>query len=190
MTIKNAIRIGKGIGKFLELDTNSSGNLICRQFIQFRVDVNVLLPFAPGFYLSRPGFASHWIAFKYERLDEYCIACRLIGLKKSASPAPQILDPPEKYDLSLRPTTSSGPQLVTPVPSEDSDSGLSFAASVGNSLGSIDPMHAYSSSNKNMSQLVPHVHTENSSLLSMGTFSQALLACHVDSDMLASDLQG
>ena len=151
MIVKNAIRIGKGIGKFLELDTNSSGNLICRQFIRFRVEVNVLQPLAPGFYISRLGLARHWIAFKYKRLDEYCVACGLIGHKKSACLAPQILDPSKKYDLSLRPTTSSAPRLVMSIPSEDFDPGLSFAASVTNSLGSIDPMHVSSSSTRTVS---------------------------------------
>jgi hypothetical protein len=59
MTIKNAIRIGKGIGKFLELDTNNSRSLVCRQFLQFKVDVNTSKPLAPGFYITRPGLDPH-----------------------------------------------------------------------------------------------------------------------------------
>jgi hypothetical protein len=55
MTIKNAIRIGKGIGKFLELDTNNS-----RQFLRFKVDVNTSQPLAPGFYITR----SVWILIR------------------------------------------------------------------------------------------------------------------------------
>ena len=133
MTIKNAIRIGKGIGKFLELDNVFSGSLICSQFIKFKIEVDTSKPLAPGFYITRSGMAPHWIAFKYERLDDYYVSCGLIGHKKGSCPAPQIMDPPEKYDISFKPTTSSGPRMVATVPSEDSDSGLSSAAFVGTS---------------------------------------------------------
>jgi hypothetical protein len=71
MTTKNAIKIGKGIGKILELDNNNSFGLICHQFIRFRIKINTSKPLAPGFYMSCTGEEPHWIAFKYERLDEY-----------------------------------------------------------------------------------------------------------------------
>jgi hypothetical protein len=122
-------------------------------------------------------------------LDEYCVACGLIGHKKITCPAPQILDPPEKYNISLKPTTSSGPQLVTTVPSEDSNSGLSSAASVGNSHCSIEPLHVFPSFSKNLSQLVPHVQTKNALLLSKEDLSQALMVPHMDSTSLALDFQ-
>jgi hypothetical protein len=94
MTVKNAIKIDKGIGDFLELDNTFSGDLICRQFIRFKIDVNTSKPLVPGFYITRSGMDHHWIAFKYERLDDYCVACGLIGHKKGSCPAPQILVPP------------------------------------------------------------------------------------------------
>jgi hypothetical protein len=131
MTIKNAIGIGKGIGRFIELDNSTSGSLISRQYLRFKVDVNTSKPLAPGFYITRPDMKPLWIAFKYERLDEYCVACGLIGHKKRFCPAPQILDPPEKYDISLKPEALNGPRLVAMVPSEDSDSGISTAATMG-----------------------------------------------------------
>jgi hypothetical protein len=63
MIIKNAIRIGKGIGKFLELDNNYSGGggggLICRQFVRFKIEVNTSKPLASGFYITRSGMDHH-----------------------------------------------------------------------------------------------------------------------------------
>jgi hypothetical protein len=59
MTVKNAIKMGKGIGEFLELDNSFSGALICRQFIRFKIDVNTSKPLVPGFYIKRPGLAHH-----------------------------------------------------------------------------------------------------------------------------------
>jgi hypothetical protein len=151
MTVKNALKMAKGIGDFLELDNCFSGDLISRQFIRFKVDVNTSKPLVPGFYLHRPGLDHHWIAFKYERLDDYCVAFGLIGHKKGSCLAPQVLVPP------LKPSSSNGPKIIAKVHSEDSDSSVSSAASVGNSPCGIGPSHASSSSSKNDSQLVPHV---------------------------------
>jgi hypothetical protein len=164
MTVKNAIKMGKGIGEFMELDNNFSGDLISRQYIRFRVDVNTSKPLVPGYYLKRPGLDDHWIAFKYERLDDYCVVCGLIGHKKGSCPAPPSLVPPGKYDISLKPSSLNGPKLVVKVHSEDSDSGLSSATSVGDSPCGIGPSHMSSSSSKPSTHLVPHVHQPQLSL--------------------------
>jgi hypothetical protein len=71
MTTKNAIKIGKGIGKILELDNNSS-RLISRQFIHFKIEINTSLPLASGFYMPYARSEPCWIAFKYKRLYKYC----------------------------------------------------------------------------------------------------------------------
>jgi hypothetical protein len=120
-------------------------------------------------------------------LDEYCVFCGLIGHKKSVCPAPQKLDPLEKYNISLKPTTSNGPHLVAMVPSEDSDSGLSSAASMGNSHCNIEPSHATASSNKNHAQMVPHVQSKNALLLSKEVSYQALIIPHMDSSSMVPD---
>lgn len=133
-------KLEKGIGNLLELDNNNSSGLICRQVIHFKVEINTSMPLAPGFYIPRPGMKPHWIAFKYECLDDYCVLCGLIGHKKGVCPASQKLISPDKYDRPLRTTSYVSPMLVASVPSEDSDSGISSVASVGNSSGSIAPI--------------------------------------------------
>jgi hypothetical protein len=55
MTTQNAIRIGKGIGKILELDNDNSMRLICRQFIRFKIEINTSLPLASGFNMACDG---------------------------------------------------------------------------------------------------------------------------------------
>ena len=146
------------------------GGLICCQFIWFKIEVNTSKPLAPGFYITHPSMDPHWIAFKFERLDDYCVSCGLIGHKKGSCSAPKILDPLEKYNIYLKPTSSSDPRMVAIVPSEDSNSGLSSAASVGNSQCSIKPFHALTSSSKNISQTVPHMHNKNTMLTSKEVF--------------------
>ena len=100
MIAKNAIKIGKGIEKILELDNNNSSGLISRQFVHFKIEINMSLPLAPRFYMPYDGSEARWTAFKYERLDDYCTDCGLIGHKKGVCPAPQKLFPPEKYKKS------------------------------------------------------------------------------------------
>jgi hypothetical protein len=55
MTKTNVIRIGKGIGKILELDNNKSSRLISHQFIRFKIEINTSLPLASGFYMPCEG---------------------------------------------------------------------------------------------------------------------------------------
>jgi hypothetical protein len=55
MTTLNAIRIGKKLRKILELDNDNSEGLICRQFIQFKIEIDTSLPLALGFYLDCDG---------------------------------------------------------------------------------------------------------------------------------------
>ena len=95
ITTQNAIKIGKGIGRILELDNKNSFGLICCQLICFKIEISTSKPLASGFYMPCVGEEPHWIAFKYERLDDYCIACGLIGHEKGVCPAPQQLIPLE-----------------------------------------------------------------------------------------------
>jgi hypothetical protein len=102
MTTRNAIKIGKRIGKVLELDNNNSTELICRKFIRFKIEINTSLLLALGFYMPCDRAKPRWISFQYERLDDYCTSCGLISHKSALCPTPTQLNPPGKYEKSLR----------------------------------------------------------------------------------------
>ena len=51
MTTRNAIRIGKAISSVLEVENCNKG-IICRQYLQVRVELNTSLPLIPGFQNS------------------------------------------------------------------------------------------------------------------------------------------
>ena len=123
MTTQNAIKIGKGIGKIMKLDNNNSTWLICRKFIRFKIEINTSLPLALGFKMPCAG------------ADPY----GLIGHKKGVCPALQQLNPSDKYDKPLRASSYVSPCLVSKVQQEDSNSTISSAALVGNSLSSVVP---------------------------------------------------
>jgi hypothetical protein len=112
MTTRNAMKIGKGIGKILELDNNSTG-LICCKVIRFKIEINTSKPLASGFYLPTDGTKPRWISFQYERLDDYCTSCGLIGHKSALCPTLVQLDPLEKYEKSLRAPSYVSPRLVS-----------------------------------------------------------------------------
>jgi hypothetical protein len=107
--------------------------------MRFKIEINTSMSLASGFYMPCAGEESRWIAFKYERLADYCTACGLIGHKKGVCPAPQKLIPPDKYNGPLRAFSYVSPRLVSKVQQEDYDSGISSAASVGNSQSSVVP---------------------------------------------------
>jgi hypothetical protein len=139
MTTQNAIHIGKGIGKILELDNDNSTGLICRRFIRLKVEINTLLPLASRFNMSCDGEDTRCISFLYERLDDYCSSCGLIGHKSGFCPSPKLVTPSEKYRRSLRAPPNGSPHLISKVQNDDSDSGISSLASVGNSPSSVVP---------------------------------------------------
>ena len=139
MTTQNAIRIGKGIGKILQLDNDNSTELVCRRFIRFKIEIDTSLPLALGFNMSCDGEDTCWTSFLYERLDDYCSSCGLIDHKSGFCPSPTSSIPPDKYKRSLRAPLYGSTRLISKMQTEDSDLGISLAAFVGNSPSSVVP---------------------------------------------------
>jgi hypothetical protein len=176
MTTKNAIRIGKSIGNILELDNNISSGIISRPFLRFKIDINTSLPLASGFYMPCEGTKPRWIAFKYEHLDEYCSSCGLIGHVKKFCPVPPEKATPEKYKWSLRAAPYVRPTLMANPPQEDSDSGISSAASVGNSPRCLSPSRPLDLLCSSFGQIIPC-----NQLDAHGSFNNLFSLQHVDS---------
>jgi hypothetical protein len=138
MTTLNAIRIGKKLGNILELETDNTDELICRQFIRLKVEIDTTKPLASGFNLDC-GDEQRRISILYERLDDYCSSCGLIGHKSGFCPSPSSSVTPEKYRKTLRAPPYVPPRLISNLQPDESDSGISSAASVGNSPRSVVP---------------------------------------------------
>jgi hypothetical protein len=176
MTTKNAIRIGKSIGNILKLDNNISSGIISRPFLRFKIDINTSLPLASGFYMPCEGTKPRWIAFKYKHLDEYCSSCGLIGHVKKFYHVPPEKATPEKYKWFLRAAPYVRLTLMANPPQEDSDSGISFAASVGNSPRCLSPSRPLDLLCSSFGQIIPC-----NQLDAHGSFNNLFSLQHVDS---------
>jgi hypothetical protein len=101
MTTQNAIKIGKGIGKIMELDNKTPLGLFVANPYVSKLRQNTYLPLASGFYMPCAREEPRWVAFKYERLDDYYTLCGLIGHKR-VCPAPQKLIHPKALVSTIK----------------------------------------------------------------------------------------
>jgi hypothetical protein len=102
MTIKNAIAIAKGLGRFLKVEDFGASGATFKSYLRLLVEIDVSTPLKPGFLFNREGGDSIEVSLIYERLDEYCISCGLIGHKKYGCRSPPELQCPGKYKNSLK----------------------------------------------------------------------------------------
>jgi hypothetical protein len=69
MSIKNAIAIGKGLGKLVKIEENSGAEAIFQSFLRLLVNIDVCKPLNLGFSFTRIDGSTTWISLKYVRLD-------------------------------------------------------------------------------------------------------------------------
>jgi hypothetical protein len=125
-----------------------------RPFIRMKINLNTSLPLASGFYMPCEGSKPRWIAYQYEHLDEYCSSCGLIGHIQKFCSAPPEKRTPEKYKFCLRAAPYVRPCLMPQPQPDDSDSGVSSVASVGNSPSCLSPSRHLDPTCSSFSQLV------------------------------------
>ncbi|XP_042939552.1 uncharacterized protein LOC122274592 [Carya illinoinensis] len=77
--LENAVDIGKVIGKLIKVEVDPIYGLAFRKFIRIKVAIDVTIPLKKGFPLKRFGNKEVWIAFKYEKLVDFCYACGRLG---------------------------------------------------------------------------------------------------------------
>jgi hypothetical protein len=131
MNHRNAVRIGKALGKLLEVENLGSVGLICRQHLNLRVVLNTDLPLVPGFLIPRPDKEPLWVSFKYERLADYCSLCGLIGHRNFYCPTAISNIPLENFGMSLKAVASTSPRPVS--------TGVFEASGYGNTSDVVPP---------------------------------------------------
>lgn len=86
MTMENAEKIGRVMGKLLEFDRINTSCISVRRFIRIRVEIDTTKPFPTGFSLPRIDRGPAIVTFKYERLSEFCYECGCLGHVHSSCP--------------------------------------------------------------------------------------------------------
>ncbi|KAL4304677.1 hypothetical protein AHAS_Ahas16G0002200 [Arachis hypogaea] len=75
--------IGNLIGIMGEVKNPINDRILERNFLRFRVAINISQPLQISFWLNRNNKAKTWISFKYERLhDCFCLNCGVIRHEK------------------------------------------------------------------------------------------------------------
>lgn len=88
LNIENLQRIGKLLGDHFEIDESHLHSGMSR-FVRIRVAINVTRALKPGCFISRETGARLWIAFKYERISDFCYSCGKLTCTVSACPEPK-----------------------------------------------------------------------------------------------------
>ncbi|GMN29722.1 hypothetical protein TIFTF001_051734 [Ficus carica] len=79
LSVQIGEKIGNGIGKFLDVDTDRNGR--CPgMFMRLRVQIDVSKPLRRGAMVQLGcNGAKVWTSFKYERVPDFCFGCGRIG---------------------------------------------------------------------------------------------------------------
>ncbi|KAK2990333.1 hypothetical protein RJ640_003605 [Escallonia rubra] len=79
MTKNNAVKIGSRIGKVLDIDFTSDGQISWNNYLRLQVEINITQPLHSGFHRSSTATSNSWINLRYERLPDFCFNCGRLG---------------------------------------------------------------------------------------------------------------
>lgn len=86
MRLLDAEKFANLIGTLIHIDSNEEEKLINKNYLQFKVELNVHEPLLLGCKVPRriptnnqPNGSKLWIEFKYERLHEFCFFCGILS---------------------------------------------------------------------------------------------------------------
>ena len=72
------------VGTVVELDLVGEGGAAWRKFLRIQIELKVLKPLRPGFFLPKENLPHLWISFKYEKLSDIYYHCAIIGHEASS----------------------------------------------------------------------------------------------------------
>ncbi|XVE71695.1 hypothetical protein DITRI_Ditri10aG0172200 [Diplodiscus trichospermus] len=75
----NARRIGEKIGRLVRVDESLIKEGIRRGFLRIRLGIKIEDPLIERFWIPWEENEKKWIIVKYEKLADFCYACRKLG---------------------------------------------------------------------------------------------------------------
>lgn len=71
---ENLNKIGQYVGEFIQYDVEHTHQSL-QMFVRIMVSVNILEALKPGCFILRESGEKLWLAFKYERISDFCYCC-------------------------------------------------------------------------------------------------------------------
>ncbi|PWA54451.1 hypothetical protein CTI12_AA435140 [Artemisia annua] len=78
-TSEYAASIAESLGRLVDLDCLGEGPQTIRDFLRFRVEIDLTKPLTPGFLIPRSDGSESWVMLKYEPLSDFCYKCGCLG---------------------------------------------------------------------------------------------------------------
>ncbi|KAJ1382435.1 Zinc knuckle CX2CX4HX4C [Sesbania bispinosa] len=79
MNVKNACKIAQKIGSVISVEDPFVEGQLLRPFFKVKVEVNIKKPLLTGFSIPRKDLPRTWVFIKYERLQDFCYNCGVLG---------------------------------------------------------------------------------------------------------------
>lgn len=79
ISTKYAEKILKQMGEVLEIEDPLVDGKSIRSFIHARLVIDIQYPLSIGCWIPRKNLPKAWISIKYERLQDLCFKCGIIG---------------------------------------------------------------------------------------------------------------
>lgn len=79
ISVKSAEKILKDMGVVLEIEDPRVDGKLLRPFIRARMEINIQYPLSTGCWVPRKNLPRVWVPIKYERLQDLCFKCGIIG---------------------------------------------------------------------------------------------------------------
>lgn len=79
ISMKNAGKILVQIGEIIEIEDPKVDGKLIRPFIRARIEIDIQKPLSTGCWIPRKNLANLWVYIKYERLQDLCYCCGVIG---------------------------------------------------------------------------------------------------------------
>lgn len=79
LNVRCAEKILQHMGEVVEMEDPVEEGVFIRNFIRARVILNVQNPLSTGCWIPRKNLPKIWVSFKYEKLQDLCFNCGIIG---------------------------------------------------------------------------------------------------------------
>ncbi|KAF7815390.1 reverse transcriptase [Senna tora] len=79
ISVGNAVKLGSVAGRVVAVEDPFENGKISRTFVRVRVLMDIKRALSEGVMVKRPSRPISWVEFKYERLQQFCYHCGIIG---------------------------------------------------------------------------------------------------------------